>query len=94
MDNGGVSMISVIVTLLNGNTEIRWTDGKNIGREYYQDLSSTEQSYLDNMYQEQSEYKCLKVLTWEDYINKYDASINNLMVNSTWKTTIFLGVSV
>ena len=94
MGNGGVSMIAVIVTLLNGNTEIRWTDGKNIGREYYQDLSSTEQSYLDNMYHEQSKYKCLKALTWEDYINKYDVSINNLMVNSTWKTTIFLGVSV
>lgn len=75
-------MIPVNVVLMNGNTQIRWTNGEDIGKKYYYDLSSTDQSLLDDMY-----FQSNSKLEWEDYINQYDADID---IKNWWKTAFFL----
>jgi len=75
-------MIPVTVILMNGNTQIRWTSGEDIGKKYYYDLSSTDQSLLDDMY-----YESNNKLNWEDYINKYNADVD---IKYWWKTAFFL----
>jgi len=75
-------MIAVNVVLMNGNTQIRWTSGEDIGKEYYDDLSSTDQSLLDDMY-----FQSNSKLEWEDYINKYNTNVD---IKHWWKTAFFL----
>lgn len=67
---------------MNGNTQIRWTSGENIGKENYYDLSSTDQCLLNDIYHESN-----NKLEWEDYIKQYNADID---IKYWWKTAFFL----
>ena len=78
-------MIPIQTMLINGSYETRWTSGNDIYKEYYQDLSSSDQCILNDIYHNYNRHvgRC----SWEDFILKYD----NKIALKHWKIFFFLG---
>ena len=66
MFNSGV--VPVKVMLMNGNTETRWCNTKDMDITYYEDLDSTQQELLQQTYKDMD---CDKVI--ENHDNKVEA---------------------
>ena len=75
-------MIPVQTMLMNGSYETRWTSGNAIYKEYYEDLSSSDQCILNDIYHNFSNDKG----TWENFIIRYD----NKVALKHWKIFFFL----
>ena len=76
-------MIPVQIPLMNGRYETRWTSGADIGKVFYEDLSTTDQFLFDDIYYKSSDYTGLV-----NYLNKYDNQIN---VTRFWFLYFYLG---
>ena len=75
-------MIPIRIPLLNGQTRIEWTSGKDIDKVFYEDLSSVDQYLLEEIYNLENPN-----ISWEDYIIRYD----NKAALKHWNIFFFLG---
>jgi hypothetical protein len=51
--------VPVKVLLLNGTYETRWTDVSNIHKEYYEDLNSEQQDYIQDLHPKEEYWKVI-----------------------------------
>lgn len=65
------NIVPINVLLLNGTYETRWTDVSNVFKEYYEDLNSEQQDYIQQLNPKKEYWKVIFEHDLKVY-NKYD----------------------